>query len=140
MAMATRRPSPAIADINVTPMCDVMIVLLVIFMVATPLLDRAPGLELPPARTADATGDPRSPVVLIRSDGRIEMAGEGFASPGELMIRLQARLETATGSDRAIQVKADRGLSFGQVSAVLVACRTAGADRVTLVATREPGL
>jgi biopolymer transport protein ExbD len=128
------------ADINVTPMCDVMIVLLIIFMVATPLLDEVPGLSLPPSRTADQAEKAGDSVVLIRADGRTEMDGEVFASSGELLIRLQARLETAEGGARIVRVKADRGLRYGLVQAVLQACRAAGAERIALVAAREPAL
>jgi biopolymer transport protein ExbD len=128
------------ADINVTPMCDVMIVLLIIFMVTTPLLDEVPGLSLPRSRTADEVEKPEDSVVVIRADGRTEMDGEVFASSGELLIRLQARLEIAESGARIVRVKADRGLRYGLVQAVLQACRAAGAERIALVAAREPAL
>jgi biopolymer transport protein ExbD len=139
MAPSTRRHPAAIAEINVTPMCDVMIVLLVIFMVVTPMMDEVPGLELPAARTADPLEEREGSVILIRADGQLQMGNEVFASPGELMIRLQARLEQATGAAPVLRVKAHRDLRYGQVSAVLAACRAAGADRVALVANQEPG-
>jgi biopolymer transport protein TolR len=128
------------AEINVTPMCDVMIVLLVIFMVATPLLDRTPGLSLPDSRTASDLPKAPATVVVVRSSGLIELGDDFVASPGELRLTLLARLETAEGPARDVHVKADRGLRYAEVLAVLNACRAAGADRVALVASREPSL
>jgi biopolymer transport protein ExbD len=128
------------ADINVTPLCDVMIVLLIIFMVATPLLDETPGLELPPSRTARDLDPAKDVVVVIRGDGMTELDGELFVSSVQLLLRLQARLEPRDGGPRIVRVKADRGLRYGQVQAVLQACREAGADRIALMAAREPFL
>ena len=136
MTAHTNRSSGALSDINVTPMADIMIVLLIIFMVVTPMVSNTPGLVLPGSRTADEKHE--GSVVLLKASGAIEMSGEPFASPAELAIRLQARLETP-GSSRLVQVKADRGLAYGQVMAVLNACRTAGAHRIALMATREVG-
>jgi biopolymer transport protein TolR len=115
-----------------------MIVLLIIFMVTTPLMNDVPGLALPASRTAAEQQE--GPVVLVRATGVIEMSGESFASPAELTIRLQARLEGTTGASRLVQVKADRGLAYGQVLAVLGACRAAGADRIALMAARPDSL
>ena len=126
----------AMSDINVTPMADIMIVLLIIFMVVTPMMNDVPGLALPGSRTADEQREGK--IVLVKASGAIEMSGEAFASPAELTIRLEANLETP-GSSRLVQVKADRGLAYGQVMAVLNACRAAGADRIALMATRELG-
>ena len=132
----TRSSGRAFSDINVTPMADIMIVLLIIFMVVTPMMNDGPGLALPGSRMADVEREGR--VVLVKASGAIEMSGESFASPAELTIRLQANLE-APGSSRLVQVKADRGLAYGQVMAVLNACRAAGANRIALMATRELG-
>jgi biopolymer transport protein TolR len=140
MTPTRSRTDTAMAEINVTPMCDVMIVLLIIFMVTTPLLNETPGLEPPAARRADPRDDRDDSTVLVLGDGRIQMAGEQFASAGELMIRLQGRLAAAEGASPMVRVKADRDLRYGQVTAVLDACRAAGAERVTLLTVREPGL
>ena len=126
----------AFSDINVTPMADIMIVLLIIFMVVTPMMSDVPGLALPGSRTADEKKE--GSVVLVKASGAIEMSGESFASPAELTIRLQAQLETP-GSSHLVQVKADRGLPYGQVVAVLNACRAAGAERIALMASQEIG-
>ncbi len=137
MTANASRSGEAFSEINVTPLADVMIVLLIIFMVVTPMMNDVPGLALPASRTA--AEEQEGLVVLIRAYGGIEMGGEAFASPGELTIRLQARLDGATGQGRLVQVKADRGLAYGQVLAVLTACRQAGAERIALMATREIG-
>jgi biopolymer transport protein ExbD len=138
MNTGSKATALSFAEINVTPMCDIMIVLLVIFMVVTPKLNEERGLDPPPSRTARDLQASRAPVVLIHADGLIEMGGEAFASPAELMIRLFDRLQEDSREGALVQVKADRGLRYGQVQAVLAACRTAGARRVALMAVREP--
>jgi biopolymer transport protein TolR len=137
MAVGGSKGGP-MASINVTPMADIMIVLLIIFMVATPLMNEPRGLTLPGSRTAAEQRE--GSVVLVKASGIIEMSGESFASPAELTIRLEARLEGTMGAGRLVQVKADRGLAYGQVLAVLGACRAAGADRIVLMATRPDSL
>jgi len=140
MTMSSRDRTSTFAEINVTPMCDIMIVLLIIFMVVTPMLNEERNLEPPLSRRAKDLTDSRGPLVLVHADGRIEMAGEGFASTAELMIRLNGVLDSASDVGGLVQVKADRGLRYGQVQAVLAACRAAGAKKVLLLAVREPGL
>jgi biopolymer transport protein ExbD len=134
------RGGSAFAEINVTPMCDIMIVLLVIFMVVTPMLNQERHLEPPASRTARGLAGQEGPLVLVRADGRIELAGEAMASTTELTIRLSGLVDPAAGRDRLVRVKADRGLRYGQVQAVLAACRAAGARHVALLAVREPGI
>jgi len=128
----------AISEINVTPMADIMIVLLIIFMVVTPMVSNPPGLALPDSKTADQPQE--DTIVMVRASGAIELAGESFASPAELTIRLFDRLERDPDGAGVVQVMADRDLPYGQVLAVLNACRAAGAARVALLARRHPRL
>jgi biopolymer transport protein ExbD len=129
-------PRGAFAEINVTPMADIMIVLLIIFMVVTPMLGETPGLAPPDSRTADET--PRDPIVRILASGAIEMGGESFASPGELTLRLYDRLAGEPEGAKVVQVIAHRDLPYGRVLAVLQACRAAGSPRIALLTRRLP--
>jgi biopolymer transport protein ExbD len=131
MAMSVDRArSGAIAEINVTPMADVMIVLLIIFMVATPLIAKAP-VRLPAATHALEHRGERLEL-LVRSDGRVLLAGEPI--PLEL---LAERLALKAGAERTVLVQADREASYLDVSRVLSACRTAGVTQIALATDRR---
>ncbi len=134
MAMSVgRRRNGAIAEINVTPMADVMIVLLIIFMVATPLIVRP--LRLPDAEHAAEYRGERIEI-LLRGDGSLVVDG----SP----VPLEALGEWLAGrsgaSSRAtLLVQADRDAPYEAVARVLAACRTAGVVEIGLAAQRRVG-
>jgi len=128
MAMDTGRARGAvIAEINVTPLADVMIVLLIIFMVTVPVITRQ--VDLPDSARAQARPD--APIVVtIRSNGSISLSDHGVVALFELSDRLRERLE---GRDAVVQLNADQGLRYAQIQDVLAACREAGADEIALM-------
>ena len=135
MAMSVGRPpGGAIAEINVTPMADVMIVLLIIFMVATPVIVGAP-VRLPSAAHPVEQKRERLEVV-VKAAGEI-VAGElTFADADSLAEWVSAR--RASGADAIVLVQADRGVAFTAVARVLAGCRKAGVDEIALAADRRP--
>jgi biopolymer transport protein ExbD len=134
MAITVAGPrNGAIADINVTPMADVMIVLLIIFMVATPILAGAP-VRLPTARHAlEKQG--RRLTLVVRANGGVELAGARI--PGEALEQLLAE-RVGGGPAPALLLEADRTASFAEVARVLAACRRAGLAEVSLSAQLRP--
>jgi biopolymer transport protein TolR len=140
MAMSTSRPvGRAMADINVTPMADIMIVLLIIFIVMTPLLDEG-GVRLPPASNAfDREREASAIVVSIRSDTMISLGDERLDNLGELALKLSERLEAVPNGSRIIYLRGDEGLPYSAVWKVLEVCRGAGANEVALLARRMAG-
>ena len=123
----------AIADINVTPMADVMIVLLIIFMVATPILANAP-VRLPMARHALEQQGRRLKVV-VRANGWVELAGARV--PQAALEQLLAE-RVGGGPAPALLLEADRAASFADVARVLAACRRVGVAEVSLAAQLRP--
>lgn len=120
------------ADINVTPMVDVMLVLLIIFMVTAPLLTAGVPVNLPDAR-AKALEQDQTPVqIALDADGRI-FIGDATVSMTDLPDML-ARLATRAGA-KAPQVflRADKTLDYGRVMAVMGELNRAGLNRVALV-------
>lgn len=117
------------AEINVTPMADIMIVLLIIFMVATSTLTRDDRFELPPALHA-----PKQPesdlLVKVTRGGAVLLGAEVLAGPSALEVALAARLPE--GELRPVQVEADLGLAYEQVAPVIDAVRRAGAAAIVL--------
>ena len=131
MALTVARRAGPVADINVTPMADVMIVLLIIFMVAVPALTREQSLTLPRAQNDAERNNPPLVVVLDRS-GLLRLAGATIALP-ELPGRLESLLWERPEAARLVHVKADEGLPYAQVEGVLEACRSAGAEELVLM-------
>jgi biopolymer transport protein ExbD len=119
------------SDINVTPLVDVCLVLLIIFMVVTPMMVNGP-VELP--RIANAGGlEERALPLTIKQDGSVYV-GTAVVRRDELTSQLQ-RMH-ADESSRPIHVRADKAVLYGEVRTVLGACRDAGWSDVTLVGRR----
>jgi biopolymer transport protein ExbD len=136
LAISVGRPrGGAIADINVTPMADVMIVLLIIFMVATPIIAGAP-VTLPDASHLTEHAGERLEIVL-RREGGLEIDGTALASADLLAEYLGVR--TASPESLLLLVQADRDVSYSAVARVLAACRRAGVGQVALAAALKPG-
>jgi biopolymer transport protein ExbD len=120
-----------LAEINVTPMVDVMLVLLVIFMVTAPLLTVGVPLDLPKAAAAAIT-DPKPPIVLsLNRLGEI-CIGDERIEPTDLAERL-AGLE-AEDATRIVYVRGDQTISYAQLMEVLGIVNHAGFAKVSLIA------
>lgn len=126
------------ADINVTPMADIMLVLLIIFMITTPLLQEGITVNLPNARNPledkDA-GSSDAVVIALNRDGRLFLKKEPV-SDDELYDYL---LQKYSGGEvvRTIYLRADETLNYGRVVEVVDGCRRAGVDRIGLMAELE---
>ncbi len=128
------RRSP-MAEINVTPMVDVMLVLLIIFMVAAPLLTTGVQVDLPESRAAALDQD-QEPVAISISPGGIVHVDDDVVPPAALGLRLEqiAASSTQEGGPR-IFLRADRSLDYGVVMEVMGEINRAGLRRVALVST-----
>lgn len=126
-----RRQHRAIAEINVTPFVDVMLVLLIVFMVTAPLLTAGVAVDLPRSDAqAISTEDNKPLEVSLKPDGTI------FVGESEVTLeRLPILLLTITESnpDRRIYVRADKGLEYGSVMQVLGTLNKAGLKKVALI-------
>jgi biopolymer transport protein TolR len=125
------------AEINVTPLVDVMLVLLIIFMVTAPLLTAGVPVNLPDAR-AKALDQEKEPVqISIDREGRI-FVGETELAEADLAARLERIASTAEGADAPqVFLRADRGLDYGRVMRVMGELNRAGLNRVALVTVEE---
>jgi len=118
------------SDINVTPLVDVVLVLLIIFMVVTPMLQRGKDVKLPRAAKVEAEKKNTDPVVIsVTTDHRVyieseELSGERFE------IRMREKLAPAPG--RKILLKGDTSLDFEHVRKVMQHARNAGAKGISL--------
>ncbi len=119
------------AEINVTPMVDVMLVLLVIFMVTAPLLMVGVPLDLPKTK-AEAITAPREPVILSLNRGGEVFIGDDKVAPGDLPTRLAAL--AAEDPKRVVYVRGDRSITYEQLMDMLSQVNRAGFAKVSLVA------
>jgi biopolymer transport protein TolR len=120
-----------LAEINVTPMVDVMLVLLVIFMVTAPLLTVGVPLDLPKTSAAQVT-QPSEPIVLSLDREGGTFIGNERVDPGDLKDRL-ARL-AADDPDRIVYVRGDRTILYAQLMDALGLVNSAGFTKVSLLA------
>jgi biopolymer transport protein TolR len=118
------------SEINVTPFVDVALVLLIIFMVVTPMLQRGKDVRLPKAH---ATGSGRTEtdlvVVSITSDKRIWLNNVAYTERG---LRVALSRELAQAASRKVLLKGDEALTVGDVRRAILSVRAAGAEGVTL--------
>jgi biopolymer transport protein ExbD len=120
-----------LAEINVTPFVDVMLVLLIIFMVAAPLMMVGVPLQLP-RTSATSIGQPREPIIVsVTRDADVYLGREPVAL-AELPQRL-ARLQ-ASNAQATVYVRGDQALAYGRVMQVLGIVNRAGFARVSLIA------
>lgn len=128
----TGRPSQAklMADINVTPMVDVMLVLLIIFMVTAPLLVAGVPVELPRNAAPRLAQTKKAIVVTLAADASLSIRDERVDS-ASLVPRLSA-LRTAEG-DTVVYVRADKKIPYGQVMELLARVGSAGYQRISLL-------
>ncbi|MDR3437957.1 protein TolR [Telmatospirillum sp.] len=125
-----RRRFRPMADINVTPMVDVMLVLLVIFMITAPLLTAGVPVDLPKTNAGQMKGDDQPISVTVDSKGRI------FLQETEVQLdELAARLRAITNAkpDNRIFVRGDSGINYGRVMEVMGQLSAAGFPHVALV-------
>jgi len=125
------RRSRAMSEINVTPFVDVMLVLLIVFMVAAPLLTSGVPIDLPDSEAKALTDEDNKPLeVSIEENGKIYV-GETEVKKDRLVIMLNSM--TNNDPDRRIYIRADKGMDYGAVMNVLGAINGAGFRKVALV-------
>jgi biopolymer transport protein TolR len=123
--------SGAISTINVTPLVDVMLVLLIIFMVAAPIIQQGVELELPKETIAPLEGDGEQLIVSIDKKGGVFIGSGNPVDLKTLGPKLSAIV--AQRQDKRVFVKADKAVPYGSVMAVMGAMRRNGITKIGLV-------
>lgn len=130
-----RTANGSMSQINVTPLVDVMLVLLVIFMVTAPILQQGVAVDLPEARAGSLADREEQLVVSVTSDGSLYLNDEEV-SAAELDARLQS--VAAQRPDGQVFVRADKSVPYGEVVEVMAAIKDAGIRRVGMVTQIPP--
>ena len=119
-----------VSDINVTPFIDVILVLLIIFMVAAPLIATGVPLDLPQTGAKPINVDQKPVTIAIDAKGQIFLQDQPTLEP-DLVTRLQGLAKQ--GFDERIYVRGDRMVDYGRVASVMSTITSAGFKRVALV-------
>jgi biopolymer transport protein TolR len=125
----------AISNINVTPLVDVMLVLLVIFMVTAPILQQGVNINLPKVKAAALTGEEQQLVVAVTRNGQLYL-NDTPTQIAELGPKLQAILKLRP--DRQVYLRADQNVRYGDVMQVIATVKGAGVERLGMVTEPLP--
>jgi biopolymer transport protein ExbD len=127
--LRSRRGGSMLGEINVTPLVDVVLVLLLVFMVTAPMMSRGIDVSLPVANQPQIPQEDRI-TVSIRADGRVFVADQ----PVNVAL-LEDRLRglTSGSPDAVVYLRADEGLRYGEVIRVVDVIKRAGIDRIGFV-------
>ena len=127
------------AEINVTPMVDVMLVLLIIFMVSAPLLTVGVPIDLPQTQASSLDQADKEPLaVSVNTDGKVFLQNTEIELEA-LVPKLQAIAQARGGSDERIYVRGDKTVNYGTVMKVMGRLSAAGYRRIALVTEVEQG-
>jgi biopolymer transport protein TolR len=129
---------PVMAEINVTPMVDVMLVLLIIFMVSAPLLTVGVPLDLPQTQAKSLDQDREPLTVSVNVKGEVYLQNTEIPLE-ELVPKLKAITEARGGAEERIFVRGDKQVDYGTVMKVMGRISAAGFRRVALVTEIEQG-
>ena len=132
------RRKAVMAEINVTPMVDVMLVLLIIFMVSAPLLTVGVPIDLPQTQAKSLDQDQKPLTVSVTTKGQVFLQ-EAEIRVEELVPKLQAITQARGGMDERIYVRGDKKVDYGTVMRVMGRLSQAGFRRVALVTEVEQG-
>jgi biopolymer transport protein TolR len=132
----TRGRYKPLAEINVTPLVDVMLVLLVIFMVTAPLMTSGVSVDLPKTDAKPLNADAQPLTVSINAQGQIYLQNEQIQLP-DLVTKLQAISQNDT--NRRIFVRGDKDISYGLVMQVMGTITQGGFTKVALLAQPPSG-
>ncbi|MEP2943176.1 MAG: protein TolR [Hyphomicrobiales bacterium] len=131
-----RRHSQPISEINVTPFVDVMLVLLIIFMVAAPLLTSGVPVDLPKTAAKALNVDTKPITISVNGQGQLFLQ-EDEISEADLIVKLTALADAGSGFDERILVRGDRASNYGAVLKVMGTISSAGYKKIGLVSINE---
>src|SRR5262245_46425531 len=128
----------SMSDINVTPMADIMIVLLIIFMVITPMLQQGVDVKLPTAsNTKERKDEPKTIIVAVKQDATTYLNGIKVDNQSELVAKIKERLEELADTNKTVYLKGDENLNYSEVMKIMDFCREAGVEEIALIAEQK---
>jgi biopolymer transport protein TolR len=139
MAMSAGTAGGVKASPNVTPMIDVMLVLLIIFMVSAPLLTVGVPIDLPQTQAKSLDQPDKEPITIsVNTKGEIFLQNSQIAI-GDLVAKIKAMTDARGGAEERIFVRGDKLVEYGAVLGVMGKLSAAGFHRVALISDLEQG-
>ena len=135
MAFSTQDSDEVLSEINITPMVDVMLVLLVVFIITAPLLTNSIKVNLPKTDSTPIVTEPKPPLVLS-----IDASGQLFLEKTPVLLAdLSATLSQRKAADPnlILQLNADEAVNYGVVAKTMVLIEKAGIDRLSVVTEKQ---
>jgi biopolymer transport protein TolR len=129
MAVSVGRRSRGFRDINVTPLVDVMLVLLVVFMVTAPLLTTGLRIDLPEVKAANTPVKDARLLVTVTKDERVLFGEQDVTGAIDKAFKENARVQ----KERELYIRADKNARYGIVATVVAAARSSGVDSLNLL-------
>jgi biopolymer transport protein TolR len=133
MGASTKRRKGAFTEINVTPLVDVMLVLLIVFMVTAPLLATGLRIDLPNVQAANTPVKDSKLVVAITKEERILLGETDVTANLEAELKTNARVQT----EHELYIQADEQAHYGVVARAVAAARSAGVTSLNLLVSPE---
>ncbi len=124
-----RRRLGGLNEINVTPLIDVMLVLLVIFMVTAPLLTTGVQVDLPKVKSAPMQVDDAKLLVIITADEHVYLGKDEITNGVEDKLKANTRLQ----EEKELYIQADENVKYGAVLRVMAAARSAGVEKLGMI-------
>jgi biopolymer transport protein TolR len=125
-----RQGAQPMSEINMTPLIDVMLVLLVIFMLTAPLMTSSLKLNLPKADAKPSDATPKSLMLSLSADGKTYLNDSVITSPA---LMAQAKEAARQNPDTEVQLRADQVVSYGRVAELIGLLQQAGLNRIAFV-------
>ena len=116
-------------EINVTPLIDVMLVLLVIFMVTAPLLTTGVSVDLPKVKSAPMQADDSKLMIIITSDDHVYLGKDEITGDLDNKLKTNARLQ----AEKEVYIQGDENVKYGTVLRVMSAARSAGVEKLGMI-------
>jgi len=130
-----RKKEDVNAEPNVVPLCDVLLVLLIIFMVVTPLVQKGVDLKLPTASNTIEMPDNPDVVLFIKKDGTLFVNEQIVDERNPLQILLEDAMMQA--SDKKLYLKADQDLAFGEIVEIIGSMKNAGIEDIGIITDKK---
>ena len=133
-SVSTNQKETVKSEPNVVPLCDVLLVLLIIFMVVTPLVQKGVDVQLPTALNSSNMPDNPDVVLAVKADGSLFLKEQRITLEG-LPAALEEQLITAT--DKKVYLRADQNLEFGKIVDIIYGIQQAGVEVVGIITEKK---
>jgi biopolymer transport protein TolR len=133
-SVSTNEKETVKSEPNVVPLCDVLLVLLIIFMVVTPLVQKGVDVQLPTALNSSNMPDNPDVVLAVKADGSLFLKEQRITLEG-LPAALEEQLITAT--DKKVYLRADQNLEFGKIVDIIYGIQQAGVEVVGIITEKK---